>query len=216
MSSKNAIVTRPEHDNVTKYLSEWNKEIIVAANKKDVLIKDLSGDKATREEFEKFLKKQDPKLVLLNGHGDADTVKGHKDKPLLKCGDNEEILKGKIVYALSCESAANLGVCAVDKGTKAYIGYTEPFSFLTNKNKECRPKDDELANVFKEASNQISLSLVEGKSVEEAYNNSQSKFKELMRRFSASDASPEAKDIRFWLFWDMVSQVVLGDGKANF
>ena len=215
MSSKNAVITRPEHDDVTKYLYEWNKEIISAANRKGIEIKDLSGQNANRAEFEKFVKKQNPKLVLLNGHGDSDTIKGHKDEPLIQCNDNEEVLKDKIVYALSCESAANLGVSAVRKGTKAYIGYTEPFSFLTNKNKGCRPKDDELANVFKEASNQISLSLINNKTAEEAYNNSQAKFKALMRRFSSSDALPEAKDIRFWLFWDMVSQRVLGDEKAR-
>ncbi|MBI4146795.1 hypothetical protein HY489_05660 [Candidatus Woesearchaeota archaeon] len=209
MTSQNAIITRPEHDKITKYLSEWNKEVITEAKKKGILMKDLAADKANRTEFEKFLTKQNPSFVFLNGHGDAETVKGHKDEPLVKCGDNEEVLKDKVVYALSCDSASKLGASAIKKGTKAYIGYTEPFSFLTNKNKECRPKDDELANVFKEASNQVALALLNGKTAEDAYNVSQLKFKELMQKFSASNAPLEAEEIRFWLFWDMQAQAVL-------
>ena len=203
MTSQSALITRPEHDKITKYLSEWNDEIIAEAKKRGVPMKDLAGEKATRAEFEKFLNKQNPSLIFLNGHGDSETVKGHKDEPLVKCNDNEAVLKHKVIYALSCDSAAKLGVSAVEKGTKAYIGYTEPFSFLTNKNKECRPKDDELANVFKEASNQVSLALLRGKSPQEAYDLSQMKFKELMQKFSASNAPPDAEEIRFWLFWDM-------------
>ena len=204
-----AIITRPEHDKITKYLSEWNEEIIAEAKKRGILIKDLAAKKANRAAFESFVIKQNPELVFLNGHGDSETVKGHKNEPLVKCNDNEKVLNDKTVYALACDSASKLGISAINKGTKAYIGYTDPFSFLTNKNKECRPKDDELANVFKEASNQVSLALLRGKTPKEAYDLSQSKFRELMQRFSASDAAPEAREVRFWLFWDMQAQAVL-------
>mgnify|MGYP001557806115 FL=1 len=209
MAYPSVLITRPEHDKITRYLSELNEEIILEANKKGITIKDLQGENANRTAFESFLKKQKPSLVFLNGHGDAKTVHGHKNEPLLKYEENEKLLKGTTVYALACDSATTVGHSAVKQGTTAYIGYTEPFSFLTNKNKECRPKDDELANSFKEASNQVGLALLNGKTPAEAYARSQLKFKELMQKFSASNAPPEAEEIRFWLFWNMQAQTVL-------
>ncbi len=216
MSSRKAIVTRPEFDKVTSYLSEWCEEIILLASEKGIKIKDLGCENVTRKEFEKYMKKQKPTLVIMNGHGKPDRIGGHKNEVLVIKGENEHILKNKIVYALSCHSAEELGKAAIEKGTTSYIGYNRPFCFLTNKNKECTPEDDELANNFKEASNKVPISLVNGKPSGVAYRKSQDKFRELIIGFGSSDALPEAKDIRFWLFWNMRSQVLLGEENAVF
>lgn len=209
------IVTRPEHDKVTTYLSSWAQDILLFAKEKGVNLADLGAEKVTRKNFEKYLSKKNPKLVFINGHGAPDSIAGHKDEILIKKGENEHILKDKIVYALSCHSAVELGPSAIGKGTKAFIGYNNPFCFLTDKNKECTPEEDELANIFKKGTNQVPLCLVRKKNVLESYNRSQNKFLDLIKEYSASDALPEAKDIRFWLFWDVKSQEKLGEDQAS-
>ena len=216
MVEKKALVTRPEHDKVTRYLSEWSAEVINYANKNAIKIIDLGADKVTAGIFASYLKKQSPKLVLINGHGSPDEVAGHKDKTILKKGKNEGLLKNKIAYVLSCHSALELGPAAVKKGAKAFIGYNSPFVFLTDKNKECILEEDNLANIFKEPSNIISLSLIQGDTVEKAHQKSQEKYKELIKYYGSSNVTPEAKEIRFWLFWNMQSQVTIGEGAACF
>lgn len=216
MSSKRVLVTRPEHDKVTNYLSNWAHEVIIYAKARGVDIVDLGSDKVKRKIFEEYMSSINPRLVFINGHGNRDCVCGHKDEIILQKDKNEKILAGKIVYALSCHSGAELGPAAIKNGNAdAYIGYNAPFCFLTDKYRECTPDEDPLANVFKKASNQIPFSLIKGKSVEDAYKNSQNKFKELIRQYGVSDSSPEAAEIRFWLFWDMSSQVVHGKNEAS-
>lgn len=71
------IITRPEHDPLTRHLSYWNTKIIESAEKKGNDVIDLHGKKANRKELEGRIKKTDPLLVLLNGYGDDDCVCGH-------------------------------------------------------------------------------------------------------------------------------------------
>lgn len=103
------LITRPNYDDTTHYLFNWSEETIKLAEGQGAKVLDLQGEKANREEFESRMKKFSPKLVMINGHGDADLVTGHKNQMLIKAGVNEELLKSKIVYALSCKSAQVLG-----------------------------------------------------------------------------------------------------------
>lgn len=209
------LVIRPEWDKVTYYLSDWSYEIILLAQANSFQVKDLGGEKANRTEFEKFIKKQNPDFIIINGHGSPSKIQGHKNQIILEKDKNDDILKDKVIYALSCHSAKELGPAAVEKGAKAYVGYESPFGFLTNKNKECIPNEDELANIFKIPSNEIPINLIKGKTVGESFEKSQEKFKEMIIKFGSSQSESEAKEIRFWLFWDMEVQVALGDMDAT-
>ena len=215
MSSIQIVVTKPEHDVVTNYLSDWSNEVIVDAQKLNKGVKELVHDKANKNDFEKFVKSQKPSFIFLNGHGSPDSVMGHKDEILVKKDLNENILSGSIVYAVSCESALELGPAAVENGARAYIGYVAPFAFLTNTSSECIPDEDGLAKWFKEPSNQVPFNILKGKTAQESHTKSQNKFKELIRKLSSSETILEAKDVRFWLFWDMTSQRLLGDPEAR-
>ncbi len=72
------LITRPNHDTTTAYLSKWSEHLINAAKKRGIPCSDFKGQKAAREEVEKFLAKQNPALVVLNGHGSDDAVCGNK------------------------------------------------------------------------------------------------------------------------------------------
>ncbi|MDP3728238.1 MAG: hypothetical protein Q8R18_02170 [bacterium] len=125
--TKNILVTRPQHEMRVSYLHEFAKGPITLAKMiPGVHVTDLEGPKATRMNVEKSLKREQPKLVFLNGHGDRKSVCGHNDETIL---DKENILltKNKIVYALACESLEVLGEKAVENGTIAYIGYKAKF-----------------------------------------------------------------------------------------
>ena len=215
MSTVKILVTRPEHDDVVNYLSSRSNEILLFAKEKGVTFKDLGAEKVTRKEFEKIIKNTLPSFVLFNGHGNSDRILGHNDEPIVIESENEELLRGKIVYAVSCHAGASLGVAMVKKGCITFIGYKDKFAFLTDNNHECTPEEDELAKWFKEASNEVPHALIKGNSTQIAYDKSQRKYKELISKFSSSNAILEAASIRFWMFWNMQNQVIIGSEDAK-
>jgi len=107
--TKKILSTRPYHDLVTSYLHDFSKETIdLIKELPDIHITDLEGPKAVRTNFENLVEKENPSLLFLNGHGDKKRVAGHKDEIILD-SSNVHITKGKIVYALSCDSLEELG-----------------------------------------------------------------------------------------------------------
>ena len=118
------IVTRPQHDVTTKYLSCWAGEIINFAKKKGIEVCDLAREKANRAEFEGRVKKIKPEAVFLNGHGSDDCVTGHDNGVIVSTDENCGILNDKITYALSCNSgkkmeASNQVMISLLKGNSA-------------------------------------------------------------------------------------------------
>ncbi len=128
------IITRPQHDVTTRYLSSWAGEIIDFAKKKGIDVYDLVKEKANRAEFEGRVKKIKPEAVFLNGHGSDDCVTGHDNSVLVSVKENHEILNNKITYALSCNSGKKLGPKVVENGNAAYIGYSDEFIFMGDSN----------------------------------------------------------------------------------
>jgi hypothetical protein len=97
--SKTYLLTRPEHDDTTYYLSNWIVMTVKTAENHGFKVLDMHREKATKINIEAMIKDFSPNLVVFNGHGSQDTVTGHDNKPLITCGVNEGILKSKIVYA---------------------------------------------------------------------------------------------------------------------
>ena len=91
----NLLITRPNFDVTTRYLFVWAKKIIELAEKKCGKIFDLKKQRANRKEFESVMRKHEPGLAFLNGHGDERTVAGQDNEALIRAGENEEILKAK-------------------------------------------------------------------------------------------------------------------------
>ena len=145
---KTYLVTRPEHDDTTHYLSKWCEETITLARNKGLKVLDLHREKAVRKEFEERIDKLSPNLIVLNGHGDADKVTGNNKEPILVVGDNEGLLRDKIVYAISCSSAKLLGPKSIEKGTINYSGYDDDFIFCYDPNNITRPLSDDTAKLF--------------------------------------------------------------------
>jgi hypothetical protein len=197
------LITRPDHDIVTNYLSSWSKELIELAENNNFKVFDLKSDEANKQNFESYMRKQNVDLVLLNGHGNENVVTGFKNEPIVEANINEDILKDCVVHALSCESSAVLGKKAVESGAKAYFGYKYPFTFVTEKNNECRPSQDKFANLFKNPALEVPKCLISGKEIRESYEKGIEKYKQALMLKSISLTEEESKSVRFALFWDM-------------
>ncbi|MEK7168027.1 MAG: hypothetical protein AAB791_03435, partial [Patescibacteria group bacterium] len=128
--AQHLLITRPEHDYPTRYLSAWAGKFFKLAEEKKFSIIDLNRKRANRKEVESVLEKRNPALVILNGHGNDDRVTGHDNNPLVVAKDNSSLLKGKITYAISCRSASVLGKETGQYADTAYIGYKEDFIFI--------------------------------------------------------------------------------------
>lgn len=204
---KSLLLTRPRYELTTHYLYYYSKVVINFAKTKNFTVYDLKDKRANKQELTNFLTKKSPEIVFLNGHGLDDRICGQNDEVLLQIGNNEELLKSKVVYALSCQTGKKLGPKAVAEGTKAYLGYDEDFVFFTRKEKESKPLDDDRAKLFLEPSNQVMISLLKGNSPSQAHQKSKKAFARNIENL-LTGKSPEKYLVRY-LFWDLRHQVCL-------
>jgi hypothetical protein len=210
------IIVRPDYEPTTHYISAWAQEIINFAKTKSVEVVDLDGSKAERKEFEGRIKKlKEAKLIFINGHGGEDCLLGQDHRVLLRVDDNDNLLEGKITYALSCESAKRLGKKVAEYKNTTYIGYLDEFIFLMDSRYLGKPLEDPKAKPFMEASNQVMLSLLKGNTAEESSKKSKAKFWEHFIRLSSSAADPDSLQAMQFLRWNMMHQTCLGDQSAS-
>jgi hypothetical protein len=215
---KQFLVTRPNHEVITEYLHDFSKGIVKTIKEtRDIHITDLEGHEATRTNLERFLIKNNPGLVFLNGHGDRKRVAGHQDKIILD-EKNIKLTKDKIVYALSCDSLEDLGEIAVDNGAKAYIGYKAKFMFIRDPSRVGTPHTDKNALPFKRACVALINSLVFGNAVSEAIQCTKKEYIDSIRSYGTSEDDPygDTPLIRFALAWDLEFLDMHGDSSACF
>ncbi|KKP92602.1 MAG: hypothetical protein UR98_C0022G0010 [Parcubacteria group bacterium GW2011_GWA1_36_12] len=211
MNNFSILVTRPKDDLTTNYLFSWASLVIKEVIKKGGQVFDLREKRANRKEFCSVIKKTNPKLIFLNGHGNKNAITGQGQEILIQSNDNEDITKDSVVYALSCSAASVLGSRCIQKGTKSFIGYKNDFIFLTEQSFITRPLDDQTAALFFEPSNLVINSLIKGRTVFESYNRSQKEFKRNIKKLLTSESlQKDQSSVRF-LLWDMEHQVCLGD-----
>ncbi|MEK7592200.1 MAG: hypothetical protein AAB508_02270 [Patescibacteria group bacterium] len=209
------VVTRPNHDVTMQYLYAWSSDVITEAKKHSVTVIDLSGKRATRNEFTSVVTKIHPSLIMVNGHGNERMVTGYDNEPLVVEGENELVFRGTIVYARSCQSARRLGPACVQKGTIAYIGYTEDFVFFIDETKITRPREDTTAKRFLEPSNHIVMSLLKGHTAGQAQIKSKNMYMHTIQRLMTSETPKEEKELIPYLRWNLIHQVCLGDENAR-
>jgi hypothetical protein len=208
------LVTRPNHDTLTNYLSYWSKLVIDEAIKHNIKPLDLLGIKATKKNVTSYITKHNPKLLFFNGHGDEDRIGGYDNDIIIEVNQNVELLKDKIVYVRSCDVAANLGKVSIQKGTLAFIGYTKKYTLCTSTSSQSRPMQDIVAQLFLLPSNLIPISLIKGNSAREAYQKSQNSLIRNIRFMLSTKASQEQKDALPYLWSNRKYQVLLGNGNA--
>lgn len=209
------LITRPNYDVATKYLSYWSEEIIKEAKSKGRKITDITGEKVTREEVIGRLQKVSPSLVVFNGHGSDNSITGHDEEVLIEGGENEHALHSRITYAVSCCCGKKLGPKCVEKENTTFIGYDDDFVFTSDRKCLSRPLKDKRAEPFMKASNHVAISLLKGHLSKEASKRSKELFEKSYKKLLSSNADPNSlQDARF-LWWNMTHQVCLGDVNAG-
>ncbi len=210
---KTYLLTRPDHDDTTHYLFAWSGETMRDAEKKGLKVVDLPNKRAVRKEVEGVISKVSPNFVVFNGHGNENTVTGHNNQPIIIAGDNENLLDKKIVYAISCSSAKNLGQKAVDAGASSYTGYDDDFVFFYEPENLSRPLKDETVKLFLEHSNLFITSVIKGNSVSEAKEKAETLLKSnIVKLLGRSDANTQL--VRY-LWWDLKHFVSHGNERAS-
>lgn len=174
----------------------------------------LEIENPDREDFESYTESHNLPLIVLNGHGTKTAVEGDDGEIILEKGQNEETTEGSIVYSRTCSSAAELGPSCVEKGAKAYIGYEDKFNFVYQTSKSAKPLEDKVAELCLAPSNQVPISLIKGKTAGEAYNNSQRKYQEALRKALANYELDDGEIFKS-VAWNMDVQTVVGDSKAT-
>lgn len=206
------LITRPDHDPVTHYLSRWSLRIIDEAKRKNIYIIDLEREKAVRQRVIGTLQKTNPQLVVLNGHGNEHVVTGHNDEIILQHEDKKAVIS-KIIFARSCRAARVLGKTSVAQGAVAFLGYQEDFWLVYEDRKISQPLDDKTAALFLEPSNYIAISLLKGHSTGEANERSKDLFRKNIQKLMVRGDSEDLTMAKY-LYWDMINQVCLGSQTA--
>lgn len=209
--AKHLLVTRPEYDYTTRYISAWAEKYFKLAAQKGYIVIDLKRKRANRKEFESVIKKTKPAFVVLNGHGNSDEVVGDENETLVETNTNTEMLADKITYALSCQSAKNLGTKVGSYLNTTYIGYKEDFAFLRLEKYGRKPVEDTLARFFLEPSNTIVTSLLKGHSAGDSFSRGQYEFtKNIQMLLTSKVKSDDYSALRF-LVWDLKNLTLCGD-----
>ena len=195
------LLTNPEVDPLTYCLSVWTDDMLEKTKSKTNQYYRLKREKVNRKEFESYLEKRSIDLVLICGHGASDAIAG--DKEIILDTKNDNLLKGKLVHALSCQSAKQLGPDAMKKGAKGYIGYKENFiAFFDDSKRLTEPLKDDIASLFLDPAFTAPKVLLKGGTPKKAVVMTKKAYNKSIREAINSDIQSDADQLIGWLFWD--------------
>ncbi len=189
------LITLPNFDDATSYLAYYSKEIIIEAyNKGLIKIKEMTDkSELNLKSFSEILNNLDYNFVIFNGHGTEDSIYGYKDEVLVKVGNNEELLKERVIYARSCNAGLILANESMKNNKKGcFIGYKFPFVFFIDERWSSKPNNDNTAKLFLEPSNLLPISLIKGNSAMDSYKNSRRAMLKNMKKTLKNEKEPGA------------------------
>ena len=199
-----AIVTAPDYDPMTRYLSAWARAFCENATKRGHNIYELDGRKASKVRLHGMIKKLKPEILFINGHGAEDKIAGHDNEIILDVND-VNILKSMVIYAVACKSAQLLGPEAVKKGARGFVGYMNDFILVSQPNKVGHPLEDTTAALFLEPSNDVIVSLMKGHSPVVAAKKGRASFTESIKKALNSDIQSDDDKFIPYLHWNRMS-----------
>jgi len=206
-----AVSVRPDFETATYVGSLVLRRAVDRWVGRGYTITDLPGDRAVREEVLKALTTDDPIFVFGVGHGNETTYTGQGyDKIFWSCDSGE--LADRVVYLLSCITAAELGPDTVDKGARCYIGYSETFGWVMERVQD--PLADRYAKSFFEPVLELIYRLIDGATAEDAFKASIDRWNYWIDYWSRS-TDPAAPAVLQWLLQDRDSQKLIGDRTAT-
>ena len=208
----------PRYDDGTEYLSYYASLVSKKAEELNIEKKDSEGKEVTVGNVSKFIKKKNPNLIFVNGHGDANYLEGDKGEILFSTDKNIALLRDKIVYARACHAGLTFGKKMVENNDGCFIGYSTPFSFWIDERRSAVPAKDKTAALFLEPSNEIMFSLLKGNTTSVANEKSKKKMTDNMNKVLKMQDKKEPGAMG-WLdiLWNnFEGQVIHGNSGASF
>lgn len=196
------LVSSPESDNITRYLHIWSKKLIKDFENQHEFIH-LEGREANRKHFCGLLRKNYAEIILINGHGNDSLITGHNNEILIE-PENVSLLTGKLVHALSCNTAKTLGQLAIDAGARGYIGYDEKFVVIMRQDNLSNPLADDLAQLFLEPAFAAPRGLLNGKSPTESVQSAREAYQRSITAALNSDIQSDQEKCIPWLLHDLL------------
>lgn len=209
------IITLPDYDPVTHYISTYARKIIEIAETHGIKPLILEGKNATKEKVTRAIKSTKPEFIAFNGHGNETAIGGHDDELLIALGENEELLEGRIIHSFVCSSGKVLGK---ECGAKAFIGYNNWFMFVSDDNFMSRPLQDKIAAPIIQSALEAPIQIAKKNTVKEAYERSQEAHQKILDNFTVSNSEYTAQELQAILpvlLWNKTYQVMHGDGSAR-
>jgi hypothetical protein len=207
-----AICSRPNFETATYIGTLALQHAVDYLHLKGISLDDLVGNDAVRTKVLDSLSRNDPIWLIMLGHGNEDNLTGQDYDRIFWTCDNAE-LRGRVVYALSCITAAKLGPDAVNnKGAVCYIGYADTFSWTQGAMQD--PLVDGYGISFFEPVLEVIYRLADGATTGEAFKASIDKWNYWIDYWSRS-TDPFAPTILMLLLHDRDCQKLIGDEAAR-
>lgn len=201
------LITLPDSPPELKYLSKWSEYLIKTAEKNGISVIHVRGNNVNKSHITNDINSKNPRFINFNGHGSETRVCGQNNEVLICLGENDKLLKNRIVHSLTCESAAKLGI---ECKAKAYLGYNGLFFFCMDGNSLTRPLEDRFATPILDSAFELPIQIVKGKTAGEAFGMSQKKYQGLIDEYTVSESKYTAEELQFilpYLCWDIVNQI---------
>ncbi len=216
MPKKPILITRPDHDSTVHYLFHWAESVVEEAKKRGYELLELSdkksGKKVTTANFQQLIRKKNPRLLVLNGHGSTTQINGTDGEVLLNANKLGKDVNSKLICALSCSSGRVLGPASISAGADGFIGYDEDFVFCNDVHSTSRPLKDQFAEPFRKAASIPALSLIKGHTLKEAFDRSQAEYEKWIYYYwGKASVDPNALEILKTLLLDKHCQRCFGN-----
>jgi len=197
------------------YVSEYVKrELIPWLERRGLSYVFLYEDQNTKENFERYVQSAD--IVILTGHGTETYITGYLYYPIVQTCNNDGLLAGKQVCAVSCLSAKILGHSAVNKGALLYIGYLREATMVLSYDvadirnapiEQIDPLKDELAYPFLDTLFYPAKLLVDGESPKDIYEKTMDRYNWWIR-YALNKKTDEWSEVAKYLMWNRDSLAI--------
>lgn len=209
------LITLPDSNLTTCYLSAWSEQIVELAHKNGITPIPIRSKNVTFWCIKQNIESKNPNFLVFNGHGSEISICGQDNRPLITLGENEYLLDSKIVHALSCSCAKELGK---KSKAKAFIGYDDLFWLYFDGNKTTTPLKDARVKPILESALEAPKQLVKGKTAKEAYEKSQEMYQKNIDELTLSSSKHTSDEIQVilpFLHWNKNCQRLFGDPNAK-
>jgi len=212
--NKGVLITLPQSDDVTEYLTVFSWPIIKECDERGIKCHKINNKEVIKSNVEQRIKSYNYKMNVFNGHGEIDRITGYKNQVIID-KTNWDILNNRINYARSCWSASVLGnSCMKENKEGCFIGYDIPFMFLIDTTWSNSPAKDNIAKVYFDTSNRVPIGLIKGQTAQEADENSKkAMLKEINKLLLSNDKDSENMAEILWN--NYYGQTLIGNPEAR-